>query len=52
MACILPPGHTFVVLEDFQSVEFTQLTPEYGQVGEVFLKDFPPWLAKNAKRVA
>ena len=46
-AYVLPPGHTFVVIEDFESVEFTQLTPEYGQVGEMFLKNFPAWMKKN-----
>ncbi len=51
-AYVLPPGHTFVVLEDFESVEFTPLTPEYGQVGEVFLKNFPAWLKANARLVA
>ena len=49
-AYVLAPGHTFVVLEDFSSVEFTQLTPEYGQVGEVFMKNFPGWLQASMKR--
>lgn len=43
-AYVLAPGHTFVVLEDFASVEFTQLTPDYGQVGDVFMTNFPAWL--------
>lgn len=48
-AYVLRPGHTFVVLEPFENVEFTQLTPEYGRVGEAFLKNFPGWLKANAK---
>ena len=48
-AYVLEPGHTFVVLEDFKSIEFTQLSPEYGQVGEAFMKNFPGWLEANAK---
>lgn len=51
-AYVAQPGHTFVVLEDFQSVEVTQLTPEYGQVGEIFMKNLPAWLKKNAKAIA
>lgn len=51
-AYVLQPGHTFVALEDFQSVEFTQLTPEYGQVGEVFLANFPAWAKKNVRAIA
>jgi hypothetical protein len=50
-AYVLRPGHTFQVLETFENVEFTQLTPEYGQVGEVFMKNFPGWLKANAKRL-
>lgn len=50
-AYVLRPGHTFRVLEAFENVEFTQLTPEYGQVGETFMKNFPPWLKANAKRL-
>lgn len=48
-AYVLRPGHTFQVLEAFENVEFTQLTPEYGQVGETFMKNFPAWLKANAK---
>lgn len=48
-AYVLRPGHTFQVLEAFENVEFTQLTPEYGQVGEAFMKNFPGWLQANAK---
>lgn len=44
-AYVLAPGHTFRVLEAFESVEFTQLTPEYGEVGEAFMKNFPGWLS-------
>lgn len=51
-AYVLPPGHTFVVMEDFESVEFTQLTPEYGHVGEVFMKNFPPWAKANKTLLA
>jgi len=51
-AYVLRPGHTFQVLEPFENVEFTQLTPEYGQVGEVFMKNFPGWLKANAKMLA
>lgn len=50
-AYVLQPGHTFQVLEPFENVEFTQLTPEYGQVGEVFMKNFPAWLQANSKRL-
>ena len=48
-AYVLRPGHTFMVLEPFENVEFTQLTPEYGQVGETFMKNFPGWLKANAR---
>lgn len=48
-AYVLAPGHTFVVLEAFESVEFTELTPAYGQVGDVFMKNFPAWAKKNLK---
>jgi hypothetical protein len=48
-AYVLRPGHTFQVLEAFENVEFTQLTPEYGQVGEAFMKNLPAWLRANAK---
>jgi hypothetical protein len=51
-AYVLRPGHTFQVLEDFENVEFTQLTPEYGQVGETFMKNFPGWLKTNHKLLA
>lgn len=49
-AYVLRPGHTFVVLEPFENVEFTQLTPEYAQVGEAFMKNFQGWLKASAKR--
>src|SRR5688572_18934478 len=42
-AYVLAPGHTFRVLEPFESVEFTQLTAEYGEVGEIFMRNFPAW---------
>ena len=48
-AYVLRSGHTFQVLEPFENVEFTQLTPEYGRVGEAFMKNFPGWMKANAK---
>jgi hypothetical protein len=50
-AYVLRPGHTFEVLEEFENVEFTQLTPEYGQVGEAFMRNFPEWLEANRSRL-
>lgn len=51
-AYVLCPGHTFQVLEDLEVVEFTQLTSEYGQVGETFMKNLPGWLKANRKLLA
>lgn len=47
-AYVLQPGHTFVVHEEFESVEFTQLTPDYARVGEAFMGNFPLWLKARA----
>lgn len=47
-AYVATPGHTFVVLEPFEAVEFTPLTPEYARVGEVVMANMPAWLKARA----
>ncbi|HEX9816068.1 MAG TPA: hypothetical protein VGB18_03730 [Candidatus Thermoplasmatota archaeon] len=49
-AYVLRPGHTFRVEETLEMVEFTPLTPEYAEVGEAFMKNFPKWMAAARPR--